>query len=166
VGDAKVKGFELESELHPLANAIIDLSAAYVDFKYTRLDPATGISLDDTPPLVPAFKAAIGAQYRIDLGDRIGSITPRLDFNYIARQQERAINIPQSWNPGYGLLNARITWSNAAGDTSVALEGSNLLDKYYAIVSSYNYPPSSSSLYSAMNPGPPRMVAVNIRRSF
>jgi iron complex outermembrane receptor protein len=166
VGDATVKGFELESEIHPIANAIIDLSVDYVDFKYTSVDPATGIQLSYSPPLVPNFKAALGAQYKFDLGDNVGAITPRLDFSYIARQQQTADNLPQTWNPGYGLLNGRITWTNPKGDTHVSLEGSNLLDKYYAIVSSYNYPPTSSSNYSSIDPGPPRMVAVSIRRTF
>ncbi len=109
---------------------------------------------------------ALGVQYKFELSDAVGSITPRLDFNYLARQQERAINLPQTWNPGYGLLNGRITWNNSAGNTSVSLEGNNLLNKYYAITSSYNYPPASASLYSAIDPGPPRMVAVTLRRTF
>lgn len=166
VGDATIKGLEFESEVHPIANAVIDFSASYTDFKYTRVDPATGIGLDFKPPLVPNFKAAIGAQYRVELGDRLGTITPRLDFNYIARQQQATVNVPQSWNPGYGLLNGRISWALPSGDTTISLEGNNLLDKYYGIVRTYSYPPAGTGNDSTIDPGPPRMVAISLRRTF
>ncbi len=173
VGDATIKGAELETEWHPVANAMIDLSGTYTDFKFTRVDPATGVTPDMTPPLVPNFKAALGAQYKFEFGDKFGTITPRLDFNYIARQQERAVNLPNpnapllnSWNPGYGLLNGRISWNNPEGNTTISLEANNLTNKYYSIVRSTNFAPVSNYAYNAINPGPPRMVAVSLRRKF
>jgi iron complex outermembrane receptor protein len=166
VGDAHVKGLEFETEAHFLGGGMFDLSADYIDFNYTSVEAATGITPNMSPPLVPAFKGAAGLQYKFDLGDRLGSITPRVDYQYIMRQQQRAQNLPQTWNPGYGLMNAHISWALPVKDTTVSLEGTNLLNKYYAIVSTYSYPPVSSYNYAGIDPGPPRMVAISVRKTF
>ncbi|MDR2214902.1 MAG: TonB-dependent receptor [Nevskiaceae bacterium] len=165
VGDAKVQGGELELEAR-LGNAMLDFSADVLNFQYTKVDPATRVTVDMKPPYVPAFKAAIGAQYRFDLAGNGGSITPRVDFNYVGRQQQRAINFPTTWNGGRGLLNARLTWMNADDDTSVSLEGNNLLDRYYGIITAYNFPPVASQANATINPGPPRTIAVTVRKQF
>ncbi len=166
VGDATVRGFEFESEMHLFGGATIDMSADYIHFRYTSIDrPRGSMSATRRPSsLISRRPSALN----INWSWVTASVRSRrrLDFTYVARQQEQAANIAQSWNPGYGLLNGRITWTNPAGDTNISLEGSNLLNKYYAITSSYNYPPVSSSNYSAIDPGPPRMVAVSIRRKF
>jgi iron complex outermembrane receptor protein len=166
VGDADIKGFEVESEIHPIDNALIDFSASYVDFQYKSLDSATGIKLSDKPPYVPKWKFNVGAQYRFQVGDR-GSLTPRFDVAYIGQQQANTINYAETVIPSYTLVNARLTWDNAEGDWSVALEATNLFDKYYAITRQYSMPPVTGAFnYAGIQPGPPRRVAVTIRKSF
>jgi iron complex outermembrane receptor protein len=165
VGDAHVKGLEWETEAHFLGGGMFDLSADYIDFKYTSIAPGTGVTLNMTTPLVPAFKGATGLQYKFELGNW-GSLTPRVDYSYIMRQQQQAINLPQTWNPGYGLLNAHMSWALPLKDTTISVQGTNLLDKYYAIVKTYSFPPNSNSNYAGIDPGPPRMVAISVRKTF
>jgi len=165
VGDADIKGFEVESEIHPFAGAMIDFSGSYIDFQYKSVDPATRITTDMKPPYVPKWKFNVGAQYRYEVGDA-GSLTPRVDVAWIDTVQTSAINYSNTIIPSYALVNARLTWENGAGDWSVALSATNLFDKYYAVTASYGIPPAGSSLYNQIQPGAPRRVAVTVRKTF
>ena len=172
VGNADIKGFEAETEIHPVRNALIDASVSYIDFVYTSLDTPTlktGIRLTDKPVYVPAWKFNIGAQYKYEIG-KAGSFTPRFDVSYLDKQQTNLINNPAAVIKAYMLVNARLTWENGQGDWSVALEATNLLDKYYAVVQSWGLPPAinASPLTGSATeqPGRPRMVAVTVRKTF
>ncbi|MCP5145973.1 MAG: TonB-dependent receptor [Gammaproteobacteria bacterium] len=46
VGDAHIKGFEVEVEMQPVDGMLIDVALGVVDFNYTRVDPATAITED------------------------------------------------------------------------------------------------------------------------
>ncbi len=115
---------------------------------------------------MPQLKAAIGGQYKFELGHNAGSITPRIDFSWVDRQQAIAINNPNTWIPSYGLMNGRVSWNNEAGDITIAFEGTNLLNHYYAITQNYSYPPVGNYNFSTIDPGPPRMAAISMRKSF
>jgi len=139
----------------------------------------------------PKWTFSSGIQYRIDTGVT-GSITPRLDAQIISRVyfiplvgdctapmgsvacpfdmakliSTAASGVPGGldYQPGYTLLNGRITWAAPDGKWSVALSGSNLTNKVYF------YGKLALAVNSLGreqgNIAPPRQWLVTLRRNF
>jgi len=59
----------------------------------------------------------------------------------------------------YTLVNARLTYRSPDSDWSVALEATNLFDKFY-------YLNKLATFYVNGQPGRPREVALTVRRNF
>src|SRR6185437_319674 len=141
VGAARIRGVELELEARPVGGLDINASVGYLHYQTLNLgaaaynpniNPATkapinpgGPTLSDVPALTPTWKGNIGAQYAIPLGS-FGTLTPRLDYTY----QSKVFNDPQdeliSMQPGYGLLNARLTWDSEKGGWQASAFVSNV----------------------------------------
>ena len=64
----------------------------------------------------------------------------------------------------YTLVNARVTWQNPDKDLSVALEVTNLTDKYYYLTD-FDLRAAGAGLDKAQ-PGRPREWALTVRKSF
>lgn len=171
--NAEVKGFEVEAALNLDGGLLIDASLSYLDFAYTdALDPLAffpanpgGIVAGD-PGGAPEWKWSIGAQYAIDLGGS-GTLTPRFDAYYQADQFTGAAVVGTtrtlSFIPSYTIANARLTYRSEDEDWSLALEVTNLFDKYY-----FNsvFDLSGIGLSRRANPAAPREWAVTVRRQF
>jgi iron complex outermembrane recepter protein len=178
VGSARIRGVELELEARPVGGLDINASVGYLHYKTMNLgaaaynpdiNPATnapinpgGPTLSDVPALTPTWKGNVGAQYAIPLGS-FGTLTPRLDYTY----QSKVFNDPQdelvSMQPGYGLLNARLTWDSERGGWQTSLFVSNLTDKVYFITER-----NQLSTYDEVDgqPGPPRQFLFTLRKKF
>lgn len=124
VGNSTIKGAELETEIHPVDNMLIDASASYVDFSYDSVDRAAVVLLSDKPPFARKTKYSVGAQYEIHLGEH-GSLTPRIDCQYQARQYSYARNFPNDRIPPYGLANARLTYPDSSRRRPMTTRWSN-----------------------------------------
>ena len=179
VGAADVKGFELETEIHPIAGLEADGSLSYLDFKYTSVAAATNVRLDMVTPYTPKWKWSFGVQYEIPVGDA-GTLTPRFDGSYQSKIFTAAINCgphlaatstqgevctaPNSnLINGYTVFNGRLTWRASSGDWSASLEVTNLFNKvYYTTL----FDSTASAGYEAATPGMPRQWGVTIRRNF
>ncbi len=90
-GDGQFRGVELETTYAPVRGLSFDGSFSYLGFKYTSIDPAVGGPAHplgpqlDTPATTPKYHASFGGQYEIALGGA-GSLTPRVDATYAAKQ--------------------------------------------------------------------------------
>ena len=163
VGDAEVKGLELEALWYPTKAITVDFSYAYIDFKYKTVDPLTGVSPDSTAPFTPENKWSIGAQYRVQLGKGHGNLTPRIDFAWQDDIFTSALNTTSVFVPAYALANGRLTWQSEDLKWQVALEVTNIMDKYYYL-----------TVYDLMEgaglvngqPSRPREWAFTIKRSW
>lgn len=184
-GDAKVKGFELELTARPTDALTIDGALSYIDqkLKASSLDPNatfTGVAIrsgvvgvnpagvvPSDPPGVPKWKASLGVQYKAELGGS-GSITPRLDLSYQAKQYTGPALIAGvrtlNFLPSFTTLNGRITWKNADEDLSVSLEVTNITDKYY-FLSRFNLLGAGAGFDKAL-PAAPREWAVSVKKKF
>ncbi|MDE2561456.1 MAG: TonB-dependent receptor [Sphingomonadales bacterium] len=92
-GSAHVKGFEVETSLHPVDGLSIDGALSYLDFKYTSVDTAsTGVTANMVTPYTPKWKWSFGIQYEIQsvLG---GTLTPRFDGSYQSHIYSDALNV-------------------------------------------------------------------------
>ncbi|MBO9498978.1 MAG: TonB-dependent receptor [Novosphingobium sp.] len=169
-GDAHIKGFELETNIDPGNGLLIDGSVSYLDFKYTDINPQAGgpsspagVQVGMVPPYTPKWKWAVGIQYKVDMGNA-GSLTPRFDASYQSEVWSNAVNGPNNHIDGYTLANARLTWRNQKEDLEVALEVTNLFDKYY-FLTSFDLTGAGAGIVSGQ-PGRPREWAVSLKKTF
>lgn len=178
-GKATLKGIEAELMLEPVDGFIIDASAALLDFKYDELSgcspaltPTTcsapsgglgaGLRYGMDLPYAPERQFSLGAQYRIDLGSA-GSLTPRLDWNYVSQQETITLNNNILGKlPEYSLLNGRLTYNSADDDWQIAFAVSNITNKLYWT----GIGPNNNSGTTAANPGMPRQWTLSVKRNF
>ncbi|MBO9601995.1 MAG: TonB-dependent receptor [Novosphingobium sp.] len=169
VGDAKIDGFEAEFEAQPVKGLSIDGSVSYTDFRFTKslLDGSGIVPGVTEAPFVPKWKYAVGAQYEIGLGEKVGTLTPRLDWTWQSSMQS---NIPNNVT-GYllgevearGLLNARLTYRSPDDGWELSVAATNLTDKFY-YVNKYDRVVQSGNAYGM--PGRPREIIVSVKRNF
>jgi len=160
IGDARVKGFELEGTLRPVAGLSIDGALSLTDFEFTSINyPTTSIVVGSNRPGIGEWKWSVGAQYEALLGEGIGTLTPRIDVSYVPGYCGNFACDPNVKVESYTLANARLTYRSPDENWSVALEATNLFDKYY-------YLNKFATFYVNGQPGRPREVAVTVRRNF
>ena len=162
-GDADVKGAELEFDWHPVEALQLDGSISYLKFEFTKIDPNTGLSLDDVTPFTPQRKASLGLQYAIAAGSA-GSVTPRIDASYQDKIFTDAFNYDIGAIDSYTLVNANVTWRSTDEVWQVALEARNLTDKLYYINKVNAIPSGGGTAFGA--PGLPRTYMFTVKRTF
>lgn len=163
-GSGRLRGAELELQVHPFGGLSIDGSVSYLEFKYTEISPqaaTAGVESWMTAPFAPKVKSSVGLQYEIDVG-AAGSITPRVDFSHQTGFYNNAVNNFLNYVAGYDLLNGRVTWQNEDNLWQVSLEGTNLTNKlYYTGIYATNV-----ASVAVGSPAPPRKLAFTVKRSF
>jgi iron complex outermembrane recepter protein len=185
-GNADVKGIEAELTLKPFAGFQFDGSLSVLDWKWTCVVPAvvdgtnTSTACTSDPKFVSQLVGpprgvtkvqwSVGAQYEADLGGS-GSITPRIDVAYqgsIAGTATYPVagspSARFSNTPSYALANFRLTWRNADKDFDVALEVTNLFDRYY-FLSKFDLTGAGAGAISGL-PGRPREWAISLKKKF
>jgi len=162
VGSAHVKGIEAELFAEPVEDLTIDASFAYVDFDYYELLNTPNITLDMVSPFTPEYSGSAGIQYTADMGTS-GSITPRVDLNYRSSLFTDPSSSELNRLEGRTIVNARLGWMNEDEDLEIALEVSNLFDKFY-IQNSIEQSRFTGLAYDY--PGAPRRWAVSVRKEF
>ena len=163
VGEANVKGIEVETEIHPTDQFLIDGSVSYLDFQYTETNQAlTNISKDMVTPFTPEWKASVGLQYTFVMGEQ-GALIARLDGAYTSKVYGNAINEITNQIDGYTVANARLTWRAGNDKWQAALEVTNLTDKvyYYSV-----FDQAHSSGTTSYAPALPRAWALSIKHNF
>jgi iron complex outermembrane receptor protein len=171
VGDAEITGVEIEAEFRPIDQLSIDMSFGFLDFKYTRVDPLTFVSLDMTTVYTPDEERSLGIQYEFDLANG-GKLTPRLDYNYRSEIQTAAINQPSTAQPtapsteldDLALWNFRLNWDSPTEVWSAALTIANLTDEFYYESQFGNGLATNFSI--TRRPGWPREVFLTMKRRF
>ena len=160
IGDARVRGFELETTIRPVDGLSIDGAMSLTDFEFTSINyPTTAIVVGARRPGIGEFKWSAGIQYEALLGNNVGSLTPRIDVNYTPGYCGNFTCDPNVTVNSYTLVNARLTYRSPDEDWSVALEATNLFDKFY-------YLNKFATFYVNGQPGRPREVAVTVRNRF
>jgi iron complex outermembrane recepter protein len=168
VGTARIKGFEAETSIRPVAGLIIDGALSYIDFNYLSIQPAAGgptnprgVQFGMVPPYTPEWKWSLGAQYEV-LAGNIGSFTPRIDVSHQSTIFGVAINAPKNRIDAYTVANARLTWRNASDDLEASLEVTNLFDKYYFLTTVEISGPAGANA----QPARPREWALTVKKKF
>jgi iron complex outermembrane receptor protein len=159
VADATVQGLELEIQAQPIGGLMIDASASYLDFEFGAPKIATREVVEGSSrPGIGDFKWSTGVQYEMSLPAG-ASLTPRLDFAHTPGYCGNLACTAIAKNDSYTLANARVTYRAKEGDWSLALEVTNIGDKFY-------YLNKFVSSYANGQPGRPREWAVTLRKNF
>jgi iron complex outermembrane recepter protein len=163
VGSAHVKGGELEFYWYPAAGWQIDGALSKLDFKYTQVDPSTGVPANGISPYTPETKWNLGLQYTFNLASG-SSFTPRVDASNQSATYATALNSPTARISGYTLVNARLTWRSPEEMWQVSLEGQNITDKLY-FNTKYDLIPAAGGIATGQ-PGLPRTWMLTLKRNF
>jgi iron complex outermembrane receptor protein len=124
----KIRGLELEMQLHPTAQLTVTANGGYTDFI------ADGIQAGNRAAHVPKFNANAGVAYQMGLPGG-GSLVPRVDYYYQSKicysLSAEGVNPPTSCVGGYFQLDARIDYTASSGAWSAGLGVTNLTDKHF-----------------------------------
>lgn len=163
VGNADIKGIEVELEMRPIDNLLIDASVSTLDFEYTSFTADTGIPEGSTAPGTIEDKFSIGAQYVFQLAGG-ATITPRFDFSFQGGYYTDAVPSPGNRVNGRHLGAARVSWESADRSWQITALGSNIFDKYY-----FHSVFDLTSLGGGSNygmPGSPREYSLQVQKKF
>jgi iron complex outermembrane receptor protein len=131
VGKATNKGFEIETTLIPVKRLALTGFLSY-------LDSHSDVNLPGTPAIIgrqtafqPKWKYGFGVNYSIPVrGD--GVVALIADYSWQSAVNTNDFVSPIQTYPSYGLLNARIEWTNfLTKGVDLSVFGSNLTQKTY-----------------------------------
>jgi iron complex outermembrane recepter protein len=128
-GDATLKGFELEITAAPTEGLRFDAALGYTSSEFKNVPALVGPINGNRLPFSPEWTLSLGAEYAIDLGG--GKLTPRVDYRLQSDVFFTAFNLPLEEQGDYGILNARLSWTDAAERFNIAVYGQNLTDTQY-----------------------------------
>lgn len=137
VGDARIKGFEIEVVAAPIDVLTINASVGYLDSYYTRLDPAVAVASGAAPfqagaivggplPKSPKWKFNISPRVEIPVGEN--SIVLLADWSHTSSQWNNVERTFALKRPSNDMVNASIAFKPASDDYSLTLGVTNLTD--------------------------------------
>jgi len=131
-GAARIEGLEIEGALSPNRNLAINFSASWLDASYTSIGNARNLRLDSPLAYAPRFSYSLGAQYEWSILGGAG-LTARADYVW----QDDVYSAPdlntRTFEPAYGVANARLAFRDASGRWEVSLTGTNMLNEFYRL---------------------------------
>lgn len=140
---ATTKGLEFEALLNAMEGLLIQGSVGLFEGKF---DEFLGISDVDGEPIdrngetfnrIPELQTHLGAQYSLPISPGSdflnGYLTPRVDWYYQSMVHFFGPELETGFQPGYNLLQARLSYSFNDGRSQVALWGMNLTNQRYKV---------------------------------
>ncbi len=137
-GAGWVKGAEFELSARPIQGLRIGATLGLLDTNYTQFETVVSNKPADASgnefARAPHVSASLNGEYRFAVAG--GNATLGADWNFRTRQYFSAAiqNNPLLEQAAYGLFNARVAWSPAAGNWDFALSASNIADKDYTVL--------------------------------
>lgn len=157
----RIQGFEAESTLR-LGQFTLNGSVGLTDAKYKRFLTAAGDRSGESFG-VPKWTAGLSGRYVVPTS--AGELGFQLDGSYRSKIElvPETPSLRQVTQPGYILLNGRISLEIEAWDAEVAVFGRNLTKKvYYEIASNLE----SALGYNYKITGDPRTVGISLKKRF
>lgn len=142
VGDARIKGVELEIVAKPVSALTINGSVGYTDSKYTYLDPAVqvtsapnsfqlGASVGGDLPKTPSWKANISPRVDLPIGSDGATVSLLGDFTYTSKQRNNVEGTILLNRPSTSIINASLIYSAPDDRYTLTIGGTNLTNERY-----------------------------------
>ena len=169
---AKIDGVELEIAAKPIAELTLHLTGAFTDARYNTF-VEDGVNESGQPfESTPRWEGDAAATYEKPV--QFGSFTTTIDYSYQSQtnldpEDGSLFTNGFTTQPGYGLLNGRISTNIRAFDLDVALWGRNIADKHYhtAALDLLGTPTGAASLgLGYVYLPPPRTVGLEVVKRF
>jgi iron complex outermembrane receptor protein len=171
---ARIQGAELEATALVTDNFRVTANGAFTDPKYLSYTglSSTGVPLDLTGnafPNVSKWQGSVTVSYTVP--EAFGKTVARLDYSYRSvvdyQPDNHAIGFDSAAftiQPGYGLLDARVSQYANVWNVEFGLWGRNLTNKVYA--AGANDFTAAGLGYAYTIPGNPRTYGVDSRKNF
>jgi len=130
-GKTRSKGVDISLSARPTSRLRLDVSATLQRARF-REYVSNGISFAGNHQLrSPDVQVSVAGEYAVPLS--VGDLTFRGDYAYQSKVYFDAANTstPNGFQPGYGVVNGRITFAPAGANWDVGVWGKNLADKRY-----------------------------------
>jgi outer membrane protein OmpA-like peptidoglycan-associated protein len=141
------EGLELDVNARPIEDVTVSLGAGYLYAIYQSgsiSNPQAGFNTPDQPYATdvtgmrvytsPHWSWSTSVDW-VFLKTDLGNADLYLDGNGITKEYFNAANSPGSQQNGYSIWDARLTFTSADGNKSIALWSQNLLDReYYTVI--------------------------------
>ena len=131
-GDARMWGFEIESQAQIGYGLSMAASVGYIDARYTRLnnvaDNGVPITLNNKLPKTPKWKVYVGPQYvkPMPFG---GEVQLNMNYTYISKVYNDLGNTPQMARPPADMIDASATYRFPGDKYAITVGGTNLTDE-------------------------------------
>jgi iron complex outermembrane recepter protein len=147
VGDARIKGVEVEVVAKPISALTINASLGYTDSKYTFLDPAVqvtsapnsfqlGATVGGDLPKTPHWKVNLSPRLELPLGDNGATITLLGDYTYTSAQRNNVEGTLVLNRPSTSIINASLIYTAPDSRYTLAVGGTNLTNERYVTAGS------------------------------
>jgi iron complex outermembrane receptor protein len=147
----------------PLPGLTLSGSLGLIDAKYIELSPGSSLTTSLQFPFTPKVSYTTGAEYNFPLSSSY-DVTGRVDYAHKTTINYDLLNAPTLRQPGYGLLNARLTVDMLSTGLSVSIFGTNLTGTQYFTAG--NDDTNSAFGWAFTNEAPPREWGVSARYKF
>lgn len=131
-GAARIRGVEVDATWRLATHFIFNLSAAWLDARYTKLGNTTTVRTDTQFALAPEFSFAVGATYERPLKSG-ATLKFRSDYGWVDAHVTIDDYRLQKKQDAYGLLNGRLVYSPASERWEAALFATNLTNEWYQL---------------------------------
>lgn len=128
-GSATIRGFEIEGSWVPADSWFIEWAIGHLDASYDSVDPATGLSGNESLAWAPDWTFSASVVKELNLPGGLGTLTPRVDWSYRDKTWFDALNELDAFQESYGILNANVVWENSDSRFGATLGVINLADK-------------------------------------
>jgi iron complex outermembrane recepter protein len=166
--DATHKGAEAEIDWVPSSAWRFGAGVAYVDAVVknvaARCCTTAGTPLppaDYTPGNAPRWTGNVMARYTMPVGS--GHLALQVDGNYLSRFWFNLTDVPAVEQPGFGVANARVSYSLLADKLEVGASLENLANKHYGVMGFDN---TSINGLAQVYPGMPRWFKMHVNYKF
>ena len=139
-GQAYGRGAELAVKTLPVDNFHVDVTAAYLNAKYTRYisgnnfygasngeDPVSVNLAGKVIPMSPKLKSTVSVYYDFELGDH-GTISPYVNWLYSSKYYTTDYNTGLDLQGAYNQVDLSLRWTAASGKYYVEGYGNNVGD--------------------------------------
>lgn len=126
-GQTRDTGLDLTISARPIEHLRLDASSTFQHARFVKYLNGAVSYAGNAQLRSPDFSGAYSAEYDVELPGG-ATLTPRVEYTYQSKEFFDAANtqVPGLYQPGFGLTNARLTYTPAQGSWNVALWGRNL----------------------------------------